>query len=53
MDLFDDIHAAGNTIIVVTHEESIAKRAKRVVRLMDGEVEYDRMNEEPAETNTQ
>ena len=47
MDLFDEIHAAGNTIIVVTHEEDIALRARRVVRLMDGEVEYDRLNEEP------
>ncbi len=53
MDLFDDIHDAGNTIIVVTHEEDIAQRAKRVIRLIDGEVEYDRMKEEPAETKTQ
>jgi putative ABC transport system ATP-binding protein len=52
MDLFDEIHNAGNTIIVVTHEEDIANRARRVVRLMDGEVEYDRLNEEPAETKT-
>lgn len=50
MDLFDDIHAAGNTMIVVTHEEDIALRAKRVVRLMDGEVESDKMNEVPAES---
>ncbi len=46
MDLFDEIHDAGNTIIVVTHEKDIALRARRVVRLMDGEVEYDRLNEE-------
>jgi putative ABC transport system ATP-binding protein len=52
MDLFDEIHKAGNTIIVVTHEEDIARRAKRIVRLMDGEVEYDRLNEEPAEAKT-
>ncbi|MFC2115524.1 ABC transporter ATP-binding protein [Bacteroidota bacterium] len=45
MDLFDEIHEAGNTIIVVTHEADIALRARRVVRLMDGEVEYDKMNE--------
>lgn len=50
MDLFDDIHAAGNTIIVVTHEPDIALRAKRVVRLMDGEVESDQLNEVAAET---
>ncbi len=52
MDLFDVIHKAGNTIIVVTHEEDIASRAKRIVRLIDGEVEYDRMNEEAAELKT-
>jgi len=45
MNLFDDIHELGNTIIVVTHEEDIAKRARRVVRLMDGEVESDVDNE--------
>jgi putative ABC transport system ATP-binding protein len=45
MNLFDDIHELGNTIIVVTHEEYIAKRARRVVRLMDGEVESDVDNE--------
>ncbi len=50
MDLVDEIHAAGNTIIVVTHEEDIAKRARRVVRLMDGEIEYDRMNRVQAES---
>lgn len=41
MDLFDDIHALGNTIIVVTHEPDIAARARRVIKLMDGEVESD------------
>jgi putative ABC transport system ATP-binding protein len=50
MDLFDDIHKAGNTIIVVTHERDIALRARRVVRLIDGEVDYDRLNEVPAES---
>lgn len=41
MDLLDDIHDLGNTVIVVTHEEDIALRAKRIIRLMDGEVESD------------
>jgi putative ABC transport system ATP-binding protein len=41
MALLDDIHAAGNTIIVVTHEEDIAQRAKRVVRMRDGVIESD------------
>ncbi|WGK63787.1 ABC transporter ATP-binding protein [Croceiramulus getboli] len=41
MKLFDDIHAAGNTVILVTHEEDIAAHAKRVIRLRDGIVESD------------
>jgi len=42
MALLDDIHRLGNTIILVTHEEDIALRAKRIVRLRDGVVESDR-----------
>lgn len=41
MNLLDDIYELGNTIIVVTHEEDIALRARRIIRLMDGEVESD------------
>jgi len=41
MNLLDDIHDLGNTVILVTHEEDIALRAKRIIRLMDGEVESD------------
>ena len=41
MSLFNDIHAKGNTIILVTHEEYIAKRAARIVRLLDGRIEKD------------
>lgn len=41
MDIFKKIHAAGNTIVLVTHEEEIAKHAKRIVRLKDGEIETD------------
>ena len=50
MNLFDDIHALGNTIIVVTHEEDIAKRARRVVKLLDGEIASDVDNEVPVES---
>lgn len=39
MDLFNEIHAQGNTVILVTHEEDIAEHAKRVIRLRDGLVE--------------
>jgi len=41
MDLFGDIQKAGNTVILVTHEEDIAAYAHRVVRLRDGQVETD------------
>ncbi|MGM5470782.1 ABC transporter ATP-binding protein [Flavobacteriaceae bacterium LMO-SS05] len=41
MNLFEDIHKAGNTIIVVTHEEDIASHAQRVIRLRDGIIESD------------
>jgi len=45
MALFDEIHAAGNTVIMVTHEEEIAAHAKRVIRLRDGIIESDTFNE--------
>ena len=38
MRLFDEIHGLGNTLVVVTHEEDIAQRAKRIIRLRDGVV---------------
>jgi putative ABC transport system ATP-binding protein len=41
MEIFGDIHKAGNTVILVTHEEDIANHAHRVIRLKDGEVEND------------
>jgi putative ABC transport system ATP-binding protein len=45
MKLFGDIHAAGNTVILVTHEEDIAKYAHRIIRLRDGLIESDHLNE--------
>lgn len=44
MGLFDEIHKNGNTIILVTHEEDIAKHAHRIIRLKDGEIEKDEVN---------
>jgi putative ABC transport system ATP-binding protein len=45
MDIFSAIQAAGNTVILVTHEEDIARYAHRVVRLRDGLIETDQKNE--------
>lgn len=47
MGLFDAIHQKGNTVIIVTHEEDIAKYAHRIIRLRDGVVESDEINKEP------
>lgn len=47
MDLFDQLHSKGNTIVMVTHEEDIALYAHRVVRLLDGLVESDTVNPNP------
>ena len=44
MEIFGQIQAAGNTVVLVTHEEDIAAYAKRVVRLRDGLIESDTMN---------
>ena len=49
MNLFEDIYNNGNTVIVVTHEEDIARYARRIIRLRDGKIEsdlpnYDRIN---------
>lgn len=41
MKLFGDIHANGNTVILVTHEEDIAQHARRIIRLRDGLIETD------------
>ena len=44
MGLLEDIHAKGNTIILVTHEEDIALHAHRIVRMRDGLIENDYAN---------
>ena len=51
LNLFDEIHQRGNTIIIVTHEEDIAKHAHRIIRLMDGMIESDEINPNPASFN--
>ncbi len=47
MNLFQQIHERGNTMIVVTHEEEIARHAHRIIRLKDGFVDSDTLNEHP------
>ena len=44
MNLFNEIHANGNTVILVTHEEEIAAYAHRIIRLRDGIIESDTQN---------
>ncbi len=44
MELFEDIHKKGNTVIIVTHEEDIARYAHRIIRIRDGMIESDERN---------
>ncbi len=44
MGLFEEIHKAGNTVILVTHEEDIARHAHRIIRLKDGLIDSDEVN---------
>lgn len=39
LELFDEIHKNGNTIVMVTHEEDVARRAKQIVRMKDGMID--------------
>lgn len=50
MNLFGEIHSRGNTIILVTHEEDIARYAHRIIRLKDGMIDSDTVNEHPIKT---
>ena len=47
MKLFGVIHSMGNTIILVTHEESIARYAHRIIRLLDGKIDKIEINKNP------
>ncbi len=45
MQLFDDLHAAGNTIVLVTHEQIIAEHAHRIIHILDGKIAHDKETE--------
>lgn len=45
LDLFSELHEQGNTIVIVTHEDEVGRRAKRIIRFRDGHVEADSKNE--------
>ena len=51
MELFQNLHNNGNTIIMVTHEEDIASYAHRIIRLRDGNIESDEVNKEIREVS--
>jgi ABC-type lipoprotein export system ATPase subunit len=44
MGLFRELHSAGHTIVVVTHETDIAKHARRIIHILDGKVADDSPN---------
>ena len=46
LDLFDELHASGNTIVLITHDPTVAKRAQRVIRIEDGRL-YEGEEESP------
>ena len=48
MELFDELHKEGHTVIVVTHEEEIAQHCRRVVEMRDGKIFSDNDSEEKA-----
>ncbi len=50
MHIFDKIQREGNTVILVTHEEDIAENAHRIIRLKDGIIESDHVNEKKIAT---
>ncbi|MCX6451409.1 MAG: ABC transporter ATP-binding protein [Actinobacteria bacterium] len=48
LDLFDQINAAGRTVVVITHENDVAERAKRIIRMRDGKIISDELNAKKA-----
>jgi putative ABC transport system ATP-binding protein len=48
MEILGKIHSDGNTIVLVTHEEDISGFAHRIIRLLDGTIESDKINQHPS-----
>lgn len=46
LQILKELHVGGRTVILITHDDKIADQAKRVIRILDGKIESDRMNEE-------
>jgi len=53
LDLFDELHAEGHTVVMVTHEPHVARRAERIVHLLDGDIERIEQIEETAATSAE
>ena len=51
MKILDQLHSKGNTIILVTHEETIAQHANRIITIFDGRVKQDLSNKDKVEVN--
>jgi putative ABC transport system ATP-binding protein len=52
MDIFAEVHRTGRTVVVITHEEEVAARAHRVIRLRDGQIVSDSTNDRTAAPTT-
>ena len=46
MEILKELHKGGRTVVLITHDNGIAKQAKRVVRILDGKIQSDVINEE-------
>ena len=45
MDILKELHRSGRTVIVITHDDDIARQVNRVIRIMDGRVESDEIQD--------
>ena len=50
MNILKELHRGGRTVIVITHDDDIARQADRVIRIMDGHIEADYLNEKSSDT---